>query len=87
MSNIFQNFQIFSEKNSNYHDFLKKKMKKIQIKYKSCVFRKSKIFRVGIHYSVEHCGIEKISMSLHIAKCGYRSSTSNFIEMIILKNF
>ncbi len=33
------------------------------------------------------CGIKKISMSLHNPKPSYRSSTSNFNEMFILKIF
>jgi len=29
-------------------------------------FKKSKIFKIEVHYSVEHCGVRKIFESLHI---------------------
>jgi len=39
-----------------------------------------------VYYSVEHCGIKKVFMSLHILKHGYRFTTSMLKSSLKEKN-
>lgn len=51
------------------------------------MLQKSENFKIEVHYNLEYFSVKKIFMSLYISKCSYRSSTSNFNEMLIFRNF